>query len=343
MSNPQRSARATTMVLMSLPLLAACSAQPVVTTAEPTPSSSATDSGGTDDLIDIAELGAATIHAEPFADWLIGEQHGMWVANVDSGLVRMDLMDGTETAEVAVGEIPLALEIAGGALWAATPAPTPEVVRVPLDDPAAAVHIPLPLAPRVESSITSDGTLVWLFVGGPLTLLGLEQSTGAIVRTFEVTAGLQGLRFAGDALWASSPATGELVRLDPVSGEETLRVAVGPQPAFIASGAGSLWVMNQGDGTVSRVDPADGAVLATIPASTGHIAGGDIIATDSEVWVRTTEELAVLVDPAADAVVARLGPAEGSGSIAVGGGAVWLTAHDVSSIHRIPQASITNR
>lgn len=339
-----RALRFAALVMLATPLVAGCTTDPVVpTSVPPDPDASGTPPATDEALVDISTLGATTIPAEPFADWLIGEPNGMWVANVDEGLVRMDLATGETTARVAMGDVPLALEIAGGALWAASSEPTPELVRVPLGDPGAAGRIALPLPPRLESSITSDGTLVWLLVGGPLTLLGVDQTTGAIVRIFPVTPGLQALRFAEGALWASSPATNEVVRLDPATGAETLRVAVGPQPAFIASGAGALWVMNQGDGTVSRIDPVDASVVATIAASSGHIDGGDIIATDSAVWVRTTEELAVLLDPATNEVAVRLGPAEGSGSIAVGGGAIWASAHDVLAVHRVPESSITNR
>ena len=298
--------------MLATPLVAGCTTGPVVpTSAAPDPDASGTPTAADGSLVDISTLGATTIPAEPFADWLIGEPNGMWVANVDEGLVRMDLATGETTARVAMGDVPLTLEIAGGALWAASPEPSPELVRVPLDDTGAVSRIALPLPPRLESSITSDGTLVWLLVGGPLTLLGVDQATGTIVRTFPVTPGLQGLRFVEGALWASSPATNEVVRLDPATGGETLRVAVGPQPAFMASGAGALWVMNQGDGTVSRIDPSDGSVVATIAASAGHIDGGDIIATDSAVWVRTTDELAVLLDPATNEVVVATRPGRG--------------------------------
>jgi hypothetical protein len=150
------------IVLVTTPLMIPCADSPGASTAAP----SSTPSDGTADpkadLVDIHTLGSTTIAAEPFADWLVAEPNGMWVANVDGGLVRLDLADGTKTAAVAVGEIPLPLEVAGGALRAARSEPSPEIIRVPLEDPTAAIHIALPL-------------------------------------------------------WASSPASAELVRLDPES------------------------------------------------------------------------------------------------------------------------------
>lgn len=329
------------MLVGALSAGTACTASPSASTGSPTPSAPIDAPSGPQ--LDLADLGAATIPARPFPDWLVADATGVWVANVDSGLVRLDPVDGTVTAGVEMGDIPLAMDVAQGALWAASREPEPRIVRVPLADPAAAAYFPLPLSPREESSITSDGAIVWLFVQSPLTLVGLDATTGAVVRTLEVQPGLQGLRYAEGALWATAPATSELVRLDPATGAETLRIPVGPRPAFLAFGAGSLWVMNQGDGSVSRVDPVAGSVAATIPASTGPITGGDIVADATSVWVRSTHELAVLIDPADDSVSARIGPGVGSGSIAVAGEAVWASAHDEFAVYRIPLASVTNR
>ena len=41
------------------------------------------------------------------------------------------------------------------------------------------------------------------------------------------------------------------------------------------------------------------------------------------------------IDPATDTVVARYGPAGGSGSVAADDRAVWITAHDILRIWRL--------
>jgi virginiamycin B lyase len=94
--------------------------------------------------------------------------------------------------------------------------------------------------------------------------------------------------------------------------------------------------MNQDDGTVSRIDPDTDTVVATVKVSDGRIPGGDIAAGDGAVWVRSESELATAIDVATDEVVRVLGPAAGSGSIAVTPNAVWITAHDVLEIYRVP-------
>ena len=98
----------------------------------------------------------------------------------------------------------------------------------------------------------------------------------------------------------------------------------------------AVWVMNQ-LGEVARVDPATDTVVATIDAAPAGISGGDIVAGDDAVWLQADTRLAVEIDPADNTVVQRLVPAQGSGSVAItDDGAVWITAHDVETLYRIP-------
>jgi len=52
-------------------------------------------------------------------------------------------------------------------------------------------------------------------------------------------------------------------RIDPTNNTST-SLPVGKEPVGIAYGAGSIWVANSGDGTISRIDPRTSKVLATI-------------------------------------------------------------------------------
>jgi hypothetical protein len=92
--------------------------------------------------------------------------------------------------------------------------------------------------------------------------------------------------------------------------------------------------MNQHAGSVTRV-AADGHVLATIDIGP-RIEGGDIAFGGGFVWVQPGGLLLVQIDPATDAVVAEYGPRSGSGSVAADDAAVWVSAHDVNAIWRLP-------
>jgi virginiamycin B lyase len=57
-----------------------------------------------------------------------------------------------------------------------------------------------------------------------------------------------------------------VARIDAATGSILDEVTVGDTPASIAVGEGAVWVANQGDGTVSRIDPATNEVTASVPA-----------------------------------------------------------------------------
>jgi YVTN family beta-propeller protein len=77
-------------------------------------------------------------------------------------------------------------------------------------------------------------------------------------------------------------APNSLAAIDVRSGRVTATVAVGARPGAVTFGAGSLWVTNLDDQTISRVDPATLGTLRTIPVA-GPPTG--IAATADGVWV----------------------------------------------------------
>ena len=76
--------------------------------------------------------------------------------------------------------------------------------------------------------------------------------------------------------------------------------------------------------------------MATIPVGAGSSSGGDIAVGGGFVWARLSDSLIAHVDPATDTVVARYGPPSGSGSVAADEDAVWVSAHDVTTVWRLP-------
>jgi YVTN family beta-propeller protein len=89
--------------------------------------------------------------------------------------------------------------------------------------------------------------------------------------------------------------------------------------------------LNQGDGTVSRIDPASNRVVATIAAEVAG-PGGDIATGAGRVWVRAEKVLLSAVDPETNRITERFGPPAGSGAVRVAGNLVWVTAHDIQTV-----------
>ena len=53
-------------------------------------------------------------------------------------------------------------------------------------------------------------------------------------------------------------------------------------------------------------------------------------------WARTGTTLLARIDPATNKVTQRYGPESGSGGVIVEGDNVWISAHDVPAVWRLP-------
>jgi YVTN family beta-propeller protein len=115
--------------------------------------------------------------------------------------------------------------------------------------------------------------------------------------------------------------------IDPAENKVVAMLPVGSRPGPIAYGAGSLWVGNLEDRTLTRIDPADRRILKTIPVPATPT-GIDVGA--GAVWVAHggSGQLS-RVDPAFDRVTTTIdlvGRAvfQPTGGVAVGAGHVWV-------------------
>ena len=163
----------------------------------------------------------------------------------------------------------------------------------------------------------------------------MDPATNAVTGRFPIEGTPTAVRAGlGGGLGLATPRANHILRVDPASGEIVATIDVGIQPQFIAVGEGALWTMNQRSGTVSRVDPATNSVTATIELGE-QVQGGDIAVGGGYVWLRGSRTLLFKIDPATNEVVARYGPHAGSGSVAADDTAVWITAHDITTIWRL--------
>jgi len=222
-----------------------------------------------------------------------------------------------------------------GAVWSASCNPA-GIIRI--DANTAAVdrtEFDLPIVDS-EASVGAGEGAVWVVAGARSdVLVEIDPKTLVIEHRYPIPAGGAGVRAGLGGVWVTRPVADEVLHVDPSTGAIMATIAVGSGPRFLAIGEGGVWVMNQTDGSVSRVDPRRDAVTATIDVGR-EIHGGDIAVGGGSVWVRGGPELLARIDPAADLVTERYGPDSGSGSVAADDDAVWVTAHDVATIWRLP-------
>jgi DNA-binding beta-propeller fold protein YncE len=71
--------------------------------------------------------------------------------------------------------------------------------------------------------------------------------------------------------------------VDPSTNQVVAKTPVGRNPRFATAGAGPVWTLNEGDGTISRVDTKSGKLVASLLAGLcGH--GGEITFGFGSVW-----------------------------------------------------------
>jgi YVTN family beta-propeller protein len=148
-----------------------------------------------------------------------------------------------------------------------------------------------------------------------------------------------GVAAAAGSIWTADFGAGTVTRLDPVTGAVLAMVRVGGTPSFLAVGEGSLWVGNDSDPAVTRIDPTTGLVVARIPAGPRPT---DLAIGSGAIWVcNYTVGTVTRIDPATNRAVATIRIGGSPNSIAASDDAVYAGEQQDNTLVRIDPA--TNR
>jgi hypothetical protein len=133
---------------------------------------------------------------------------------------------------------------------------------------------------------------------------------------------------------AGEAPTGAVAVIDPRSGRLVDQVDVGRQPTMIREGYGAAWVLNKGDGTVTRIDARSRKVVRTLrPDAVADAltlgAGGVWLAGHPRRDLSGPLELAALerINPASGAIDRSFESKTGTTMFAAGGGSLWSTGY----------------
>ena len=117
-------------------------------------------------------------------------------------------------------------------------------------------------------------------------------------------------------VWVSHGDNGTVIRLDPANGEVLAVVEVGGRPGRMAAGSGSLWVIDCGSNSVHRIDPNAAEVTATI---TVGVFPFDIDVNDTvAAVVNVGDGTLSRIDTATNEVIATLEVEENPTGVAIG-------------------------
>ena len=278
-----------------------------------------------------------TLHLGKTADWVAITPDAVWVASTGPYAVhRIDPHTNTEVATVVLAGEPCAgLATGFGSLWVplcGKPYGSPNsLAKVDLQSNVlSAVYSAGPAA--AEGGVTTSRDSVWLVTDKDGSLARIDPSSGAVLQIVRVPAGSYNPLYEQGQIWVSHAAGADISRVDAATGilEATAKTHAGPR--FLTTGADAVWTLNQGDGSLTRVDTMSSRATTTIALGTpGH--GGDIAFSDGMIFTTMPKVPLSLVD-AASATLRCQWVGAGGDSLAIGHGAIWLTDYRAGTISR---------
>lgn len=275
----------------------------------------------------------ATFNLGKTADWVAITSDAVWVASTGPFAVhRIDPKTNAEVARVELpGEACAGLAVGAGSLWVPLCTAMPSLAKIDLKSNALTSVYPVGPAAE-EGGIAYGAGSLWLIVDKLGSLARIDPANGIVLDTLHLPAGSYNPAFLSGTLWITHADGSEVTGIDAASGKATATVATGPNPRFLTTGAGAVWTLNQGDGSLTRVDP-QGRQTATIPLGTpGH--GGDIAFGHGKIWTSMPKVPISLIDAGSNRLLCQwVGP--GGDALNVGHGSLWLTDYHAGTIERI--------
>ncbi len=246
---------------------------------------------------------------------------------------------GSIAAIVPVGARPVAVAAGSGSIWVANSVDH-SVTRVDLSSREAVRAIAIGGTP---SALAATRSGVWV-TDGAGRVSRIDVTYDRVSSTRRLAASASGFfgpsaprpmlsRFG--SIWIVDP-DGFVSRIDPDSGRSLGSVDVGNDPSAIAAGAGSVWVTNRADGTVTRIDPTT-LVTTTIPVGHGPAA---VAVNAAGAWVANAGDgTLVRVDTGTNAVAATTQVGDAPTAVLATPAALWVAGGRDGTVERLDPRS----
>ena len=248
-----------------------------------------------------------------------------WVVDPDRNrVVRLRLADGSVADTIAVGRSPSGIAVGDGAVWV-TNAADGSVARIDVETNTVSQTLPAGSSP--EGIAVGDGSL-WVADRVGAALLRIDPVSGASVPV-ELDGLPSAVAFTPQGVWVTL-APGGLARVD--GDRVTLDAAVGQGPSAVTYAFGSIWVANDLDASVTRVEPSTGSIQAAVPVGEGPTS---LAEAGGRLWVSSPHDGSLAaIDPASNSVASTI-PVQGeAASLAADGGDLWLGVGPSAAEHR---------
>jgi len=276
----------------------------------------------------------AVIHLGKTADWVAISPNAVWVGS--TGPFAVHRIDPTTNKQVASVHLPgepcAGLAVGSDHLWVPLCGAVPLLAKIDLkSNRLVAVFKAGPAA--AEGGVAASPESVWLMIDKQGSLARIDPTTGIVRQITRLPAGSYNPLYNDGQIWVTQADGSEVTSVDAATGKILATVPTGPAPRFLTAGGGAVWTLNQGDGSVTRIDArtkqATNTTALGIPGK-----GGDISFGGGMIWATVAKVPLSLVDGATDAPLCQW-VGRGGDSLGIGYGSIWLTDYHAGTISRI--------
>lgn len=201
------------------------------------------------------------------------------------------------------------------------------VIKISINTSKPLLLVPVPEA--CTSPVVGFNAL-WVMSCTEKKLYRIDHNTGKVLAKISTgiadAGGEMSLSVADGSVWLMSDSSGTLTRVNPVTNAVAARIKVLPHSYTTVSGHNSLWISNYNNNSVQRIDPRTNTVTATVPVGAKP---RFITAGTGGIWTLNQGDGTVSrIDPLTNKVVATTNvKAIGSGGdITADAGKVWIVS-----------------
>ncbi len=279
-----------------------------------------------------------TLHLGKTADWVAITDAEVWVGSTGPYAVHaIDPVTNQRIATVVLpGEPCAGLAVGFDSLWIPLCGRAGGLARVDLKTRTlVATYKVGPIA--AEGGITTGSGSVWMVLRSH-SLVRIDPADGTVRPVARLPAGSYNPYFSAGRIWVTRAKGAEITSVDAATGKVVARLPTGRHPRFLTAGDGAIWTLNQGDGSLSRIDPSGGETTQTIPLGTPG-PGGDITFGAGRIWTTFSKVPLSVIDASIPALLCQwTGP--GGDSIGFRQDDIWLTNYKAGTISRLASADI---
>jgi YVTN family beta-propeller protein len=183
------------------------------------------------------------------------------------------------------------------------------------------------------ASLAVGGGAVWATSPESHAVYRIDPATHTVTQTITVGAGADGVAYSGGDVWVANALDGTVSRIDGAADQVVQTVAAGSEPTGIAAGLGAVWVTDPVGSTLTRLDASSGLLTRTIGLTSTPYG---IALGAGSIWVTSPAADSVTqIDPVAGQPIRSISVGADPRAIAYGFGSVWVANSLDSTVSRI--------